>query len=149
MSAAPAAASAAKVRAFSSLYEGQSAAMTLTVTEDDMAAFAALSGDYNPLHVDAAFASAQGFAGRVVYGALLLAKISTMIGMELPGRDSLWTGVQMQFVSPLVVGDTATLDATVVQVSAATRSIELKLHIRCDERVIARGKASVSIRDGG
>jgi acyl dehydratase len=149
MSAATAAASAAKVRAFASLCEGQSAVMTFTVTAEDMAAFAALSGDYNPLHVDAAFAAAQGFEGRVVYGALLLAKVSTMIGMELPGRDGLWTGVHMQFVSPLVVGDLATLDATVVQVSEATRSIELKLRIRSDKHIIARGKASVSIRDGG
>lgn len=127
--------------------EGQTARFEFTVTDGDMAAFAALSGDQNPLHSDAAFAVARGFEGRVVYGAILLAKVSRMIGMELPGRDSLWTTIDMQFVSPLYVGQTAILEAEVAQISDATRTVGLRLIVRRGSELIARGKAHVKISD--
>lgn len=140
---------APKVHGFDSLQEGQSARIEFTVSEDDMAAFAALSGDYNPLHCDAAFAASRGFGGRVVYGALLLAKLSRLIGMDLPGRDSVWHGVEMQFSKPLLVGRPAVLEASVTHLSAATRSLQMRLRIESEGTVIARGKASVSVRDAG
>jgi len=56
-----------------------------------------------------------------VYGALLVAKISQLIGMELPGSDAVWAGLDIQFVSPLFVGQTAEIEATLSRVSAAVR----------------------------
>jgi acyl dehydratase len=128
---------------------GSEASLEFVVSADDMRVFAELSGDYNPLHSDVAFAVSRGFGGCVVYGALMVAKISRLIGMELPGRDSLWSGLEMQFVSPLLVGESAVLTAAVGHVSEATRSTELRLRIVSGDRVIARGKASVRISDGG
>lgn len=139
----------ARVHPLSTIAQGEETALEFTVTADEMSRFAELSGDYNPLHCDVAFARAQGFGERVVYGALLVAKISRLIGMELPGRDSLWTGLELQFVSPLLVGEGAIIKASVTHVSDATRSIELRLRIVSGQRLIARGKAAVSVRDGG
>jgi 3-hydroxybutyryl-CoA dehydratase len=139
----------ARVNLLSAITQGQEAVLEFSVTADEMQAFAELSGDYNPLHCDIAFARERGFGERVVYGALLVAKISRLIGMELPGRDSLWSGLELLFVSPLLVGEEAVLKASVVHISEATRSLELRLRILSGERVIARGKAGVSIRNGG
>lgn len=136
-------------KALASFEVGQRASIAFAVTAEEMAAFAALSGDYNPLHSDAAFAAARGFAGRVVYGALLVAKLSRLIGMELPGRDALWTGLDVQFAAPLLVGEEAVLEAVVAQVSPATKSMVLRVSVKRDDRVLARGKATVSMRDGG
>lgn len=113
------------------------------VSAQDMAAFAALSGDYNPLHTDPAFARAKGFDGVVVYGALLVAKVSQLIGMRLPGRDSIWSSVALRFHAPLFVGDAARVEGEVVALSRATGLCELKLTVTRGERLIAKGKAEV------
>lgn len=137
--------SAAANLAFADLREGMTAGFDFSVDDAEMEAFAALSGDRNPLHRDQAFATARGFSGCVVYGALLVAKVSRLIGMELPGRDALWNSVQMQFSAPLIVGEQARLEATLVQVSEAARSMMLVLTIISGEKTIARGKALVSV----
>lgn len=121
------------------------ARLSFSVTESDMANFATLSGDYNPLHCDEAFAKSKGFPGRVVYGALLVAKISRLIGMEMPGRDAVWSGLDIQFVSPLLIGQPVEIEMTLARVSPAVRALELTLRIESGGRLIARGKASAVV----
>lgn len=136
-------------RNFSSFIEGERVYLPFTITDGDMAAFAAISGDHNPLHCDAAFAQSKGFSGRVVYGALLVAKISKLIGMELPGRDAIWSDLNIQFAAPLMVSQPAEIEAAVAKISVSTRSLELTLRIRANGKLIARGKALVAVhRDG-
>jgi 3-hydroxybutyryl-CoA dehydratase len=137
--------SAAKFRSLTPSAEGETVRLAFTVSDEDMAAFAALSGDRNPLHCDDAFARSKGFPGRVVYGALLVAKISQVIGMELPGRDAVWSGINIQFVAPLSIGQPAEIEATVTRVSTAVRALELTLRIQAGGKVIARGKASATV----
>jgi len=122
---------------------GAHADVTFTVTDADMAAFAALSGDYNPLHTDADFARARGFPGPVVFGGLLLAKVSQLIGMRLPGRDAIWSGVAMRFHRPLFVGDEATARGEVTAWSPSTGFMTLQLKVTSAAGVIAKGSADV------
>ena len=129
--------------ALADLAEGARAVVDFTVTTEDMEKFAALSGDYNPLHQDQDFARQKGFKGTVVYGALLIAKISCLIGMELPGRDSVWVSTAMQFDQPLFVGEPARAEGVVVTVSQSTGMIGLKLTLRSNNRVLAKGRAEV------
>ena len=79
------------------------------ISQHDMDQFAALSGDHNPIHQDPAFAAQQGFDGCVVYGGLIVAQVSRMLGMVIPGRFGLWTGLNVQFRKPLYVGEGALL----------------------------------------
>jgi acyl dehydratase len=139
----------AKHRSFSSIVEGEQVRLPFAVTDGDMAAFAAISGDRNPLHCNDAFAQSRGFPGRVVYGALLVAKVSKLIGMELPGRDAIWSSLDIQFASPLLVGQPAVIEASVAHISAAASSLELKLRIHADGKLIARGKALVAVHTDG
>lgn len=114
-----------------------------SISPQDMLAFATLSGDYNPLHTDAEFARAKGFDGPVVYGALLVAKVSRLIGMQLPGRDCVWSSVDLRFHRPLLVDVPACLRGTVTTVSTATGLVQLALEIRAGQQLIAKGKAEV------
>jgi acyl dehydratase len=132
-----------KQLALADLAEGTRAVVDFTITAEDMQKFAALSGDYNPLHQDQDFARRRGFKDRVVYGALLIAKISCLIGMQLPGRDSVWGSISMQFSQPLFVGEPARAEGAVVAVSQSTGLVELKLTVRSNDRLLARGKAEV------
>jgi 3-hydroxybutyryl-CoA dehydratase len=125
------------------LSEGSKRSVSFTVTLEQMRAFAELSGDENPLHVDDSFARHKGYEGRVVYGALLVAKISQLIGMKLPGRDSVWASLSLDFKRPLYVGREAEVEGTVTSVHRATGLVELGLVVRSDGRVLAKGKAEV------
>ncbi|MBI2236375.1 MAG: (R)-hydratase [Magnetospirillum sp.] len=134
-----------KVVALDDIVEGTTARLPFRVSAEDMDAFARLSGDFNPLHTDDAFARASGFAGRVVYGGLLVAQVSRLLGMELPGRDGVWIGLKMDFRAPLFIDEAADLEAIVDRVSEAVALVRLKLSIRAGERLIATGSAESTL----
>ena len=127
------------------LTPGRRDEVAFRISASDMDAFAEVSGDRNPLHVSDEFARARGFRGRVVYGALLTAKVSQLIGMRLPGRDSVWASVALRFHEPLYLDEAATADAEVVSVSLSTGLVELRLSVRSGERLLAKGKAEVIV----
>jgi len=129
--------------AWDDLREGSSACVDFVVSAAEMQQFAALSGDYNPLHTDTDFARRKGFEGVVVFGALLIAKVSQLIGMHLPGRDGVWTGLTLQFRQPLYVDREARVEAEVERLSAATGMVLLKLKLRSGETLLAKGEAEV------
>ncbi len=120
---------------------------TIIVTDADACATLcrSISGDRNPLHVDDAFARSKGFEGAVVYGALLVAKISQLIGMKLPGRDSVWTNLSLEFRKPLFVNQPAQVEGVIANLSASTGMIDLKLTVRTEGKLLAKGRAEILI----
>jgi acyl dehydratase len=134
-----------QIIALSDVVVGMHSSVSFVVSREDMHAFGNLSGDLNPLHANDSFARKKGFQGAVVYGALLVAKVSQLIGMKLPGRDSVWFSLDIHFHNPLYVDEPAQVDAEVVRVSPATRLVGLKLTIRAGDRLLAKGKAEVQL----
>jgi acyl dehydratase len=128
------------------LTDGMRARRDFEITEADMLAFAAIADDRNPLHLDASYARSLGYDGAVVFGALVIAKISGLIGMQLPGKGGVWTGLKMDFRTPLYTNETATLTGTVVHRSDATRMISLILRVDTADRCIATGSADCVYR---
>lgn len=128
-----------------SLYKGLVERFVFKATNEMMQSFVKISGDVNPVHTDSNYATSRGFDGMVVYGGILVAQISRMVGMHLPGRDSLWNSLNIQFAHPLLVGQTAELEARVEHISEATSSIELKFKITSQGKTLARGSAGVQI----
>ncbi|PKO33216.1 MAG: (R)-hydratase [Betaproteobacteria bacterium HGW-Betaproteobacteria-7] len=129
--------------AWGELAVGTAASIDFVVSAEELQQFATLSGDCNPLHVDADFARSKGFDDVVVHGALLVAKVSQLIGMHLPGRDSVWTGLALQFRQPLYVGREARVEAVILRLSPATGMVLLKLTLRAGEVLLAKGEAEV------
>lgn len=87
---------------------GESASLTRTITEDDVAAFARLTGDTNPLHLDEAYARTTRFGRRIVQGLLTAGLISALLGTELPGPGAIYLGQNLRFLQPVYPGDTVT-----------------------------------------
>jgi acyl dehydratase len=133
----------AQLLTLAELTEGLQTTVDFSVTPQQMLQFAEISGDFNPLHTDDAFARAKGFDGVVVYGALMIAKVSQLIGMRLPGRNSVWASVSLDFRKPLYVGQAAKIEGIVTAVSASTGMVELKLTVHADGKVLAKGSAEV------
>jgi len=74
---------------------------------------------------------------------LLIAKVSQLIGMRLPGRDSVWASIAMDFRKPLFVNQPAQVEGTVAEVSASTGMVVLNLVVRAYGKVLAKGRAEV------
>ena len=131
-------------RILTELVEGQEAVDEFRVTDQDMEAFATLSGDRNPLHLESRAATERGFQDPIVYGGLLVARVSKMIGMHLPGPGSVWTALQIFFHRPLYVGEPAKLVVRVSSVHPATHTAELKFRITTsDGALVAKGSIGV------
>jgi 3-oxoacyl-[acyl-carrier protein] reductase len=121
---------------------GQSASISRSITAEDVAAFAQLSGDYNALHVDDEFAARTEFQSRVVHGFLHASLLSTLIGMRLPGRGALYLGQSIEFSSPVFIGDSLEARATIESIDRDTRIIALHTEITNQRgQTVLRGKA--------
>lgn len=111
------------------------------VTREEMEAFAALSGDRSFVHADDDFARRHGFREAIVYGGILLAKLSHCLGTHLPGPRGVSMEWTIRYHSPLYVGDTAHFHAEVTHVSEAMRTVEIAYQVTLDGRKIASGTA--------
>lgn len=112
---------------FESLQIGSSAELRWQVSEAEIDAFADLSGDHNPLHVDAAFARGRGFPDRVAHGYLLGSKVSAFVGMTMPGRDCLLLETQLAWPRPVHPGDEVTIRGEIVELSTDQRVMKIKI----------------------
>ncbi|HEX3695962.1 MAG TPA: MaoC family dehydratase [Polyangia bacterium] len=116
------------------------------IDDQMMNVFAALSGDRNPLHVDAAYAGAAGFRGPVVFGLLTSSFYSQLVGMHLPGKFALLHGLDVDFVAPVFVGDRLTVSGEVTFLTEAYRRVELKARIvNQNGKAISKAKIRVGL----
>jgi 3-oxoacyl-[acyl-carrier protein] reductase len=106
---------------------GATARFSKTITAEDVQGFAALSGDFNPLHLDADFARKTTFGRPVVHGMLLGSFVSRMIGMQLPGAGALWMRQSFQWAAPVFVGDTVEITLKVAHKSVGSNTITLEV----------------------
>ena len=118
----------------------------LRVSEVEQATFRKLSGDENPLHFDPDYARRSGFAAPLVYGGLIVAKISGFLGSVFPGSGCVWSRLEIQFRQPLQVGQNATLRAATTHSSDDLGVWELSLKVFADDRTIAIGSVQVMRR---
>ena len=76
----------------------------------------------------------------MVYGGLLVAALSKLVGMELPGAGWIWQSLAIQFKNPLYVGQKAEITAAVTYANADLGIYQLKVDIQSEGRVIAQGQ---------
>jgi phosphate acetyltransferase len=100
-------------RTYDELPLGASASIVRTLTQDDILAFALVSGDVNPAHVDAEYANATRFHGTIAHGMWAGALISTLLGTQFPGPGTVYEAQMLRFHLPVRAGDTLTIQATV------------------------------------
>lgn len=105
---------------------GQSASVSKTITAEDVEAFAALSGDRNPIHFDEEYAAKTRFGQRIAHGMLSAGLISTVIGMHLPGPGAIYLSQELKFLRPVLIGDTITATATINSTNPEKRILVLE-----------------------
>lgn len=120
---------------------GASITHPFVVTPAEMVAFQQLAGDDSLIHTDAEFSLEHGFRGPIVYGGIMLAHLSRVLGTMVPGRHGLSLAWSIVYRKPLYVNETALLTATIAHVSEATRTVNLKFTITRGDETIATGKS--------
>ncbi|HLJ68752.1 MAG TPA: MaoC family dehydratase [Chloroflexota bacterium] len=95
--------------------EGDSASFSKTITEADILLYAGVSGDTNPLHLDAEYAATTRFGERIAHGMLTAGLISAVLGTKLPGPGAIYVGQTLWFRRPVYIGDTVTATATITE----------------------------------
>ena len=129
---------------------GQSAERSHVVTDADIAAFAEVSGDRNPVHMDEAFAATTRFQGRIAHGMLSAAYISAVLGETLPGHGAVYLSQSLSFRRPVKIGDEVVARATVTAVDVDKARVTLATTCVVGARAVIEGEAVLMVpRRGG
>jgi 3-hydroxybutyryl-CoA dehydratase len=94
---------------------GDSAQISKTITEADIELFAKATGDFNPVHLDQAYAEKTMFKGRIAHGLLSVGLLSTVLGNILPGHGTIYLSQEVKFLAPVRIGDTITAGVEVIE----------------------------------
>ncbi|MAC45974.1 MAG: acyl dehydratase [Oceanospirillum sp.] len=124
------------------LKEGMKASYAKTITEADVVLFAGITGDDNPVHINAEYAEQTMFEQRIVHGMFSAGLISAVLGTRLPGPGAIYIDQQLSFKAPVHIGDTVVATATVVEINEERRRVRLETICRVNNKVVAEGFAT-------
>ncbi len=114
-------------------------------TDADVALFAKLSGDMNPLHLDDMYALTTKFKKRLVHGMLVGSLCSQLVGMYLPGKRCLYLKQSLEFKNPVFISDSVKVVGTVVSKSESTKIIEVAISMNVGDTIVLEGSAVVQV----
>ncbi len=118
------------------------------ITDSVVRAFAELSGDYNPIHLDEEFAKTTRFGRRIAHGMISGALISAVLGYELSERRVVFLNQTMKFVAPVFIDETVTATATVKNIRADKPIVTLEtVCSRQNGETVVEGEAVLMILD--
>jgi acyl dehydratase len=121
---------------------GQHASRSLTLTADHVRKYSEISGDYNPLHYDEAFAVNTRFGRLVVQGGLTTGLLHALVATDLPGPGSVFLSQNWKFTAPVFIGDTITAEAEVTSVHATKPVTSLRVRVsRQSGETVLEGEA--------
>ncbi|WP_298725605.1 MaoC family dehydratase [uncultured Ferrovibrio sp.] len=124
---------------------GMSEVYSKTVAESDIVAFAELSGDTNPVHLDEDFAAKSPFKGRIAHGMLGASLLSTVFGTKLPGPGCIYVSQDLRFKAPVRIGDTVVAKVTILEINQEKRRVKFACECRVGDTVVIDGEAVLMV----
>jgi acyl dehydratase len=124
---------------------GMSAEKRVTVTEQRISRFAEASDDFNPLHMDEAFASKTAYRGRIAHGLLSASFASAVVGTILPGAGASYLGQTLNFYKPVRIGEIALARVTVATIDEAGARVVLRCEVYVGNELVMDGDATVRV----
>ena len=129
-------------RPYGEIEIGETYSVTKVITEADIANFAGIIGDFNPVHVNPEYAKTTMFGQRIAHGMLTASFISTCIGCGIPGINALYLSQEIKFVKPVYIGDTITACVEVTEKMDAKQRIVLRTTVANQRgELVVDGKA--------
>ena len=134
---------------FEDLSEGASASLTRTVSEADIVKFAEISGDNNPVHLDAEYAAGTMFKERIAHGILTAGYISAVFGTKLPGPGSIYVNQSLKFRAPVKIGDEVTATVTVTGKVSEKKFVTFSTVCTVGDKPVLEGEATLMVPSKG
>ena len=127
------------------LFVGMAAEKRITVTEDRIGHFAEASDDFNPVHMDEAFAAKTAYRGRIAHGLLSASFGSAVVATILPGAGVIYISQTLQFHKPVRIGDEVIARVTVGAVDQETARVMLHCQALVGDELVMDGDAIVRV----
>ena len=131
------------------LKPGMSDSYTCTVTEDHIVKFADVTGDTNPVHMDADYAAGTMFKERIAHGMLSAGFISNVLGTKIPGPGAIYMSQTMKFKAPVKIGDTVTATCTVTDVNTEKKRVTFSTVCSVGDTVVVDGESMMMVPSKG
>ena len=133
---------------FEDLFIGQKSTFSLNINESMLNDFAKISGDFNPLHMNKEYANKTKFNKRVCHGMLLASFFSQLVGMYLPGKNSLYFSQSLNFRNPCFIDDEITVEGEIIEKKSNIKLISIKTTIHNNSgKCLVDGLAKVLVRE--
>ena len=132
-------------KVFEDLYLGMEASYSRHVAESDIAIYAVLTGDNNPLHLDANYAAGTIFKTRIAHGMLTAGYLSTIFGTRLPGPGCIYVSQSLSFRGPVRIGDEVTAKVVLTELIAAKRRAIFACDCSVAGKTVLQGEAVLMV----
>lgn len=130
---------------FEDLETGMTADYERTISEADIAIFAGVSGDFNPVHMNEEFAQGTMFRSRIAHGMLTASFISTVVGTRLPGSGAIYVSQNLRFRAPVRIGDTVRAEVEITALNPNKRFVTLDTRALVDGKPVLTGEAVMMV----
>jgi 3-hydroxybutyryl-CoA dehydratase len=124
---------------------GMQSSYEKTIRAEDIDAFAAITGDTNPVHLDEVYAASTPFKARIAHGMLSAGLISTVLGTQLPGPGCIYLDQQIRFRAPVYINDVLVATVTVEEINERRGRVSLKTQCFVSGKLVADGTASMMV----
>lgn len=116
-----------------------------TITDADLKAFAGISGDRNPIHIDEEYANNSRYKKRIAHGMMLASYFSALFGTKIPGEGCVYVAQNLQFKRPVYLGDTVVATVTVTKVDLDKRRVFFKTTCKVKNKIVIDGEAELFV----
>ncbi len=127
------------------IHEGMEVSYSQTITDADVKAFAGVSGDRNPVHIDDEYAENSRFKKRIAHGMMSASYFSALFGTKIPGEGCVYVAQSLQFKRPVYLGDTVTATVVVTKVSIDNRRVFFRTTCKVKNKIVIDGEAELYI----
>lgn len=124
---------------------GMKASYSQTITDADIKAFAGLSGDHNPVHVNSEYAAESRYGKRIAHGLMSAGFFSAIFGTRIPGPGCVYVSQNLNFLRPVYIDDTVTAEVEVTKVDVVKRRVFFDTTCRVKGKKVITGSAEIFI----
>jgi 3-hydroxybutyryl-CoA dehydratase len=132
---------------FDDLKKNHTENFKVTILETMMKSFENISGDINPLHLNSDFAIKKKYKDKVVYGLLVSSFYSRLVGVYLPGKYALLNSINIDFLKPVYINDSLSVEGKVINLDNRFKIINIKSRITRDNELVSRADIKVGINE--
>lgn len=116
----------------------------IKITKKLIKKFKSLTNDKNPIHVSKKIANKLGYKKPVVYGFLSASFLSSVIGNDVPGAESLWIDTNLKFENPVFEGDTIVIKSKILKISESSQLVLLEsIAVNSNNQIIFKSISTI------